>query len=65
MRRMMWSILIGTGCETSNVVVSDKTSEIEVIQDTSEYMLVTGLENIEKIIIVGQQYVSDGEEVNF
>ena len=39
--------------------------EIQVIEDTSEYMLVTGLNKKEKIIIVGQQYVSSGEEVNF
>ena len=39
--------------------------EIQVIEDTSEYMLVTGLDEKEKIIIVGQQYVSNGEEVSF
>ena len=39
--------------------------EIQVIEDTSEYMLVTGLNEKEQIIIVGQQYVSNGEEVNF
>ena len=39
--------------------------EIQVIEDTSEYMLVTGLKEKEKIIIVGQQYVSNGEEVSF
>ena len=39
--------------------------EIQVIEDTSEYMLVTGLNKKEKIIIVGQQYVSSGEEVSF
>lgn len=39
--------------------------EIQVIEDTSEYMLVTGLSEKEIIIIVGQQYVSNGEEVSF
>ncbi len=39
--------------------------EIQVIEDTSEYMLVTGLDEKEQIIIVGQQYVSNGEEVSF
>jgi len=39
--------------------------EIEVIEDTSEYMLVTGLDEKEQLIIVGQQYVSTGEEVSF
>ena len=42
-----------------------KFKEIEIIEDTSEYMLVTGLDKNEKIIIVGQQYVSKGEKVNF
>ena len=39
--------------------------DIKIIEDTSEYMLVTGLNEKEKIIIVGQQYVSKGEKVNF
>ena len=39
--------------------------DIKIIEDTSEYMLVTGLDEKEKIIIVGQQYVSNGEKVNF
>ena len=39
--------------------------DIKIIEDTSEYMLVTGLREKEKIIIVGQQYVSNGEKVNF
>ena len=39
--------------------------DIKIIEDTSEYMLVTGLSEKEKIIIVGQQYVSNGEIVNF
>ena len=43
----------------------DKNNLIKIIEDTSEYMLVTGLGKKEKIIIVGQQYVSNGEKVNF
>ena len=39
--------------------------DIKIIEDTSEYMLVTGLSEKEKIIIVGQQYVSNCEKVNF
>ena len=39
--------------------------DIKIIEDTSEYMLVTGLGEKEKIIIVGQQYVSNGEKVDF
>ncbi len=39
--------------------------KINVIEDTSDYMLVSGLSQKEKIIIVGQQYVSEGEKVNF
>ena len=39
--------------------------DITIIEDTSEYMLVTGLSEKEKIIIVGQQYVSNGEKVNY
>jgi len=39
--------------------------DIKIIEDTNEYMLVTGLNEKEKIIIVGQQYVSNGEKVNF
>ena len=50
-------------------VINDESKvlfkEIKVIEDTSEYMLVTGLKEKEKIIIVGQQYVSNGEEVSF
>ena len=42
-----------------------KFKDIKIIEDTSEYMLVTGLSENEKIIIVGQQYVSNGEKVNF
>jgi multidrug efflux system membrane fusion protein len=52
------------------VKVIAKGNEVEfknitIIEDTSEYMLVTGLSEKEKIIIVGQQYVSNGEKVNF
>ena len=52
------------------VKVISKDNEVEfkditIIEDTSEYMLVTGLSKKEKIIIVGQQYVSNGEKVNF
>ena len=52
------------------VKVISKDNEVEfkditIIEDTSEYMLVTGLNEKEKIIIVGQQYVSNGEKVNF
>ena len=39
--------------------------EINVIEDTSDYMLVSGLKQKERIIIVGQQYVSAGEKVSF
>ena len=50
-------------------VINDESKvmfkEIEVIEDTSEYMLVTGLNEKEQLIIVGQQYVSTGEEVSF
>ena len=52
------------------VKVIAKGNEVEfknitIIEDTSEYMLVTGLSEKEKIIIVGQQYVSNGQKVNF
>ena len=50
------------------VIGSDNTvqfKKINVIEDTSDYMLVSGLSQKEKIIIVGQQYVSAGEKVNF
>ena len=50
-------------------VINDESKvmfkEIQVIEDTSEYMLVTGLNEKEQLIIVGQQYVSNGEEVSF
>ena len=50
-------------------VINDESKvmfkEIQVIEDTSEYMLVTGLNEKEQLIIVGQQYVSSGEEVSF
>ena len=47
---------------------SDNTvqfKEVNVIEDTSDYMLVSGLSQKEKIIIVGQQYVSSGEKVSY
>ncbi len=50
------------------VIGSDNTvqfKKINVIEDTSDYMLVSGLSQKEKIIIVGQQYVSAGEKVSF
>ena len=50
------------------VIGSDNTvqfKKINVIEDTSDYMLVSGLSQKEKIIIVGQQYVSAGEKVKF
>ena len=50
------------------VIGSDNTvqfKKINVIEDTSDYMLVSGLSQKEKIIIVGQQYVSAGEKVNY
>ena len=50
-------------------VINDESKvmfkEIQVIEDTSEYMLVTGLNEKEQLIIVGQQYVSTGEEVSY
>jgi len=39
--------------------------KINIIEDTSDFMLVTGLDQKEQLIIVGQQYVSNGEEVGF
>jgi len=39
--------------------------KINIIEDTSDFMLVTGLDQKEQLIIVGQQYVSNGEEVSF
>ena len=50
------------------IIDSDDTvqfKEVNVIEDTSDYMLVSGLSQIEKIIIVGQQYVSSGEKVSY
>ena len=50
------------------VIGSDNTvqfKKINVIEDTSDYMLVSGLSQKEKTIIVGQQYVSAGEKVNY
>ena len=37
--------------------------EIVIIEDTSEYMLISGLEDKENIITIGQQYVSSGDKV--
>jgi len=54
---------LGVKIITDNNLVGFK--KIEIIEDTSDYMLVTGLDKTEKIIIVGQQYVSNGEKVNF
>ncbi len=48
--------------DSENIV---QFKEINVIEDTSDYMLVSGLSQKERIIIVGQQYVSAGEKVSF
>ncbi len=37
--------------------------EIEIIEDTSDYMLISGLDDKENIITIGQQYVSTGDKV--
>ena len=37
--------------------------EIEIIEDTSNYMLISGLDDQENIITIGQQYVSSGDKV--
>ncbi len=37
--------------------------EIIIIEDTSDYMLISGLDDKEIIITVGQQYVSSGDKV--
>ena len=37
--------------------------EIEIIEDTSDYMLISGLDDEENIITIGQQYVSSGDKV--
>ena len=50
------------------IIDSDDTvqfKEVNVIEDTSDFMLVSGLGQKEKIIIVGQQYVSSGEKVSY
>ena len=39
--------------------------KVNIVEDTSDFMLVTCLDMIEKLIIVGQQYVSNGEELGF
>ena len=48
--------------DSENIV---QFKEINVIEDTSDYMLVSGLSQKERSIIVGQQYVSAGEKVSF
>ena len=62
-------LALGNGGELGVKVINDESKvlfkEVQVIEDTSEYMLVTGLNEKEKLIIVGQQYVSSGEEVSF
>jgi len=54
---------LGVKIIDSNNTVQFK--EVNVIEDTSDYMLVSGLNQNEKIIIVGQQYVSSGEKVSY
>ena len=54
---------LGVKVIDSNDTVQFK--EVNVIEDTSDYMLVSGLSQKEKIIIVGQQYVSSGEKVSY
>jgi multidrug efflux system membrane fusion protein len=62
-------LALGNGGALGVKVINDESKvvfkEIQVIEDTSEYMLVTGLNQKEQIIVVGQQYVSNGEEVSF
>ena len=62
-------LALGNGGELGVKVINDDSKvmfkEVQVIEDTSEYMLVTGLNEKEQLIIVGQQYVSNGEEVSF
>ena len=62
-------LALGDQGELGVKIITDKNlvgfKKIEIIEDTSDYMLVTGLDKTEKIIIVGQQYVSNGEKVNF
>ena len=62
-------LALGNGGELGVKVINDDSKvifkEVQVIEDTSEYMLVTGLNEKEQLIIVGQQYVSAGEEVSF
>ncbi len=53
------------GVKVIDIYNNVQFKEIKVIEDTSDYMLVSGLNEKEKIIIVGQQYVSSGEKVNF
>ena len=62
-------LALGNGGELGVKVINNESKvmfkEVQVIEDTSEYMLVTGLNEKEQLIIVGQQYVSSGEEVSF
>ena len=62
-------LALGNGGELGVKVINNESKvmfkEVQVIEDTSEYMLVTGLNEKEQLIIVGQQYVSAGEEVSF
>ena len=62
-------LALGNGGELGVKVINNESKvmfkEVQVIEDTSEYMLVTGLNEKEQLIIVGQQYVSTGEEVSF
>ena len=46
-------------------IYSTLFKKVNIVEDTSDYMLVTGLDMTEQLIIVGQQYVSNGEEVGF
>ena len=48
---------------SSEGLVKEKTILIE--EDTSEYTLISGLSEKEKIIINGHQFVEDGQKVNF
>ena len=47
--------------DQNNLVIFKK---IFIMQDTADYMLVSGLSNKENIITVGQQYVSSGYKVS-
>ena len=39
--------------------------QINVVSDTNEGMWISGIPNNSNIIVVGQEYASVGEEVNF